>query len=61
MNHLRGFVFAVSFLIVGVLGQIILPEVVESAQVASITAIILASITAYCTVLILDKQGIVTA
>ena len=61
MNHRRGFAFAVSFLIVGVIGQLVLPQVIEPVQVASITAIILASITAYCTVLILDKQGIVIA
>jgi len=61
MNHRRGFAFVVSFLIVGVIGQLVLPQVIEPVQVASITAIILASITAYCTVLILDKQGIVIA
>ena len=55
MNRRRGFAFAVSFLIVGIIGQLVLPQVIESAQIASITAIILASITAYCTVLIFDK------
>lgn len=61
MNHRRGFAFAVPFLVAGVIGQLVLLQVIEPAQVASITAIMLASVTAYCTLLLLDKQGIVTA
>ena len=50
MNHRRGLAFAVPFLIVGIIGQVVLPQIIESAQIASIAAIILASIVGYCTI-----------
>ena len=58
MNHRRGLAFAVPFLIVGIIGQLVLPQVIESAQIASIAAIILASIAGYCTILILDRRDV---
>lgn len=61
MSHRRGLAFAVPFLIVGIIGQLVFSQIIESAQIASITAIIFASIVAYCAILILDKRGVVPA
>lgn len=58
MNHRRGLAFAVPFLIVGIIGQFVFPQIIESAQIASIIAIILASIVAYGIILILDRRGV---
>jgi len=59
MSRRRGLAFAVPFLIVGIIGRLAFPQVIESAQIASIIAIILASIVAYCTLLFFEKRGIV--
>ena len=59
MKHRRGLAFAVPFLIVGIVSQLMFPQVIESAQIASITSIIIATIAGYCTTIILEKRGIV--
>jgi len=59
MKHRRGLAFAVPFLIVGIISQLVFPQVIESAQIASITAIIIATIAGYCTTIILEKRGVV--
>ena len=61
MNHRRGLAFAVPFLIVGIIGQLVLPQIIESAQIASIAAIILASTVAYFMILILDGRDTLPA
>ena len=61
MNHRRGLAFAVPFLIVGIIGQLVFPQIIESAQIASIAAIILASTVAYFMILILDGRDTLPA
>lgn len=59
MSRRRGLAFAVPLLIVGITGQFAFPRVIASTQIASITAIILAVIVAYCALLLLEKRGVV--